>query len=225
LAADDEALQLDESDSGPRDSKPGRTRLCIATRTVRPIDEMVRFVVAPDNSIVPDVRRRLPGRGVWVTATAEAVNQAVARNAFTRSLKRPVRASAELAAETARLLEKSTLDSLAIAHKASLAVFGFAKVEATLERGQAVALIHASDAAADGVRKLDAVARRIQADNPPVKVTAFSGVQLDLAFGRPNVIHAALLAGPASAAFLARFRVQAAFQGSEAAGEPAKERA
>jgi uncharacterized protein len=37
-------------------------------------------------------------------------------------------------------------------------------------------------------------------------VDRFTGAQLDLAFGRPNVVHAALLAGSASDGFLARYR-------------------
>jgi hypothetical protein len=67
-------------------------------------------------------------------------------------------------------------------------------------------LLHAAEAASDGIRKIDGAVRRRfgdRADNLPV-IKTFNASQLDLAFGRPNVIHAALLAGPASAAFLAR---------------------
>jgi predicted RNA-binding protein YlxR (DUF448 family) len=180
---------------------------------------MVRFVADPDGAIVPDIKRKLPGRGVWVSATAAAIEKAVARNAFSRSLKRPVRVSAELPALTRRLLEKSALDALAMAYKAGLVLCGFAKVEAALAEGRAVAVIHAADAAADGVRKLDALVRRHGGEKKPVSVTTFAGTQLDLALGRPNVIHAALLAGPASEAFLARFRGLAAFGGSGTADE------
>jgi uncharacterized protein len=220
--AADEA-QGSEADTGPHDRKAGAERLCVATRTVRPTAEMIRFVIGPDDTVVPDIKRKLPGRGVWVTATTDAVAKAAARNAFARSLKRPVRVPADLAAVTERLLEQSVLDALSIAHKAGLVRFGFTKVEATIATGSAVALLHAADASADGVRKLTAAKRR-HGESGPVSIAAFTAMQLDLAFGRPNVIHAALLAGPASEAFLARYGGLAAFRESATAGELAQPR-
>jgi predicted RNA-binding protein YlxR (DUF448 family) len=214
LAAATDTGQAQESDAGPRDRAAGPTRLCIATRTPRPAEEMIRFVVGPDDTVVPDIRRRLPGRGVWVTATAETVAQAVVRNAFARSLRRPVRVPSDLAAQTERLLERSALDALAIAYKAGLVACGFGKVEEALKSDRAVALIHAAEAAEDGVRKLQALARRYGGTQAPVSIDGFTAPQLDLALGRPNVIHAALLAGPASGAFLARYGGLAAFRGS-----------
>jgi len=55
------------------------------------------------------------------------------------------------------------------------------------------------------VRKIAAAARRgtpAGSDVPVIDV--FTSAQLDLALGRSNVIHAALLAGAASDGFLAR---------------------
>lgn len=209
-----------ETDSGPRDRSGGPMRLCALTRTNRPISQMIRFVVGPDGTVVPDIKRRLPGRGVWVTATAEAVRQAASRNVFARSLRRAVQVPADLAALTDRLLEKSALDALAIAYKAGLAVCGFAKVEQILRGDGTVAVIHAADAAPDGVRKLESARRRSgEGEKAPVSVRIFTKAQLDLAFGRPNVIHAALLAGPESEAFLARLSGLIAFRGGGTADE------
>src|ERR1044071_2106553 len=106
--ADDE-----EADTGPRDNKPGTERLCVATRTVRPVGELIRFVVGPDGAVVPDLKRRLPGRGVWVTATRSAVDEAAKRNVFARSLKREPKAPADLGVQLDRLLENAALDALA----------------------------------------------------------------------------------------------------------------
>src|SRR2546423_7395863 len=107
-----------DTDGGPREGRRGTERLCALTREVKPIDELIRFVAAPDGAIVPDLKRRLPGRGVWVTATRSAVNEAVKRNVFARSLKREVRAARDLGAEVERQLESAALDALGIAHKA-----------------------------------------------------------------------------------------------------------
>jgi uncharacterized protein len=209
-------LVAEETDAGPRHRAAGRERLCIATRTVRPIDEMIRFVIGPDDAVVPDLQRRLPGRGVWVTATRDVLASAVKRNAFTKGFKRPVRASPDLVALTDQLLERAALGGLAIARKAGLIETGFARVEIAIAEGHMAALIHAADAAPDGVRKLATAARRhLGAAVSLPMVTAFSSSQLDLALGRSNVIHAALLRGAAGEAFLARYRNLLRFRGSE----------
>ena len=124
---------------------------------------------------------------------------------FARGFKRDVRVTPDLVEQTERLLVRSALDALAIAGKAGLVAAGFAKVEAALARDEVVGLLHASDAGADGVAKLaGALRRRDDADGIAV-IKAFTTAQLDLALGRSNVVHAALLAGPANDTFLARF--------------------
>jgi predicted RNA-binding protein YlxR (DUF448 family) len=191
-----------ELDRGPR--MPQRERFCIVTRAVRPACDLIRFVVGPQGEAIPDLKCKLPGRGVWVTATQKAVDEAVKRKAFARGFKRDVRTPPDLAARTDGLLERATIEALAIAGKAGLAAAGFAKAAAALERDDAVALLHAAAAAPDGVRKLNALLR--QRLNAIPVIEFLTSAQLDLALGRPNVVHAALLAGSASDTFLSRAR-------------------
>jgi uncharacterized protein len=195
----------DGLDLGPRRIKPGSERFCAATGTVTPVAEMIRFVVAPDGTVVPDLKRRLPGRGVWITATRPALRSALARKAFARSFRRDVRVAPDLVESTERLLERAALHALAMAHKAGRTVTGFAKVEAVLARADRLAaLIRASDAAEDGVRKLAATLRQRPDAEKIAIITIFATSQLDLALGRANVVHAVLIAGPETEAFLAR---------------------
>jgi hypothetical protein len=195
-------------DSGPRRLAPGQERLCIVTREVRPVADMVRFVVGPDGEVVPDLKRRLPGRGVWVTASRAAVAEAVNRRAFARGFRTEVRVAPDLAGLVERLLERSVLDALGIVRKAGRVAVGFARVERALATEVVVALLHAADAGREGTRKIAAAARRRLGEKAGglTVVDAFTAAQLDLALGRPNVVHAALLAGPASDGFLARYR-------------------
>jgi predicted RNA-binding protein YlxR (DUF448 family) len=199
LATAQDRDQDGELDRGANSVAPGMQRHCALSRALKPVDEMIRFVVGPGGDTVPDVKRKLPGRGIWITATRAALDDAIKRN---------VRVAADLAATTERLLERGALDALAIAGKAGQVVGGFAKVDAAIGRDDVLALIHASDAAADGRHKLDAALQR----KTPGKsgeiaiVEALTGAQLDLALNRPNVVHAALLAGPVSDTFLARVR-------------------
>ncbi|MFL6797180.1 MAG: RNA-binding protein [Xanthobacteraceae bacterium] len=194
----------DALDAGPRKNAPGSERLCAATGQVKPIAEMIRFVLDPKGAVVPDLKHRLPGRGIWVTATREALGTAVARRAFARGMKRDVAVTADIVGVTDELLERSALDALAIAQKAGLVATGFSKVERALAGEPVVALIHAAEAAPDGVSKLSGALQRRTDVAPTLVVKCFSSTQLDLALGRSNVVHAALNAGPASDTFLAR---------------------
>jgi uncharacterized protein len=198
-------------DNGPRTNRSGTERMCAVTRAVRPIDELIRFVVAPSGEVIADLKRKLPGRGLWVSASQKAVAEAIRRNHFSKGFKRDVRAAPTLAADTEKLLVRSVIEALAMAAKAGQVVAGFAKVEGALAQHQAVALIHAADGASDGIRKLDVIARQ-NTGNPgeshefPV-VDVLTSEQLDLALGRSNVIHAALLAGSAGKTFLSRSQI------------------
>jgi predicted RNA-binding protein YlxR (DUF448 family) len=200
-----------ELDHGPRADRPATVRMCAVSRQTRPIGELIRFVVAPSGEVIPDLKRKLPGRGLWVSASRQAIAEAVRRHQFQRGFKRDVRVAATLAADTETLLERFVADALAMAAKAGQVVSGFGKVADALERrtpSPVRALIHASDGAADGIRKLDAMVRQNGGQGGESAEIAIVNVltseQLDLALGRSNVIHAALLAGPASDTFLSR---------------------
>jgi uncharacterized protein len=196
-------------------------RTCIVTRRTGSPAELIRFVVGPDGQVVPDLKGGLPGRGAWVTATAEAVGQAVKRRAFARAFKAEVKASGGLADEIDAALRADLRQALSLANKAGAVVSGFAKVEAAVAGGSVAALVHAAEAAEDGRRKLAGALRKRLGDaisGLPI-VTELKGDELDLALGRSNVIHAALVAGPGSDGFLARWRRLRRYRGAGAADE------
>lgn len=185
----------------------GSERTCIVTRTKGEPETMIRFVVGPDARVVPDLRHKLPGRGVWVVARADKVAEAVKRKAFARGFKAEVVVSAALAAEIEELLTKNCLQALALANKAGQVVTGFAKVQAAIEKGAIAGLIEAQDAGADGGRKLgQALHRRFGPAAAKPRVKLFTSLQLSLALGLANVIHAALVEGAAAHAFLSQCR-------------------
>jgi uncharacterized protein len=199
------ATQADELDRGPAAS--GGERFCALERTAKPVDELIRFVAGPGDEVVPDLKRKLPGRGIWITATRAAVEAAVTRRVFARGFRKEVRVPADLGVITEGLLSRAALDALAVLGKAGQVVAGFGKVEDAITSGDAVALIHAVDGAQDGKRKLAAALRRNGGEAAEIpSIDVFSAQQLDLALGRLNVIHAALLDGPVSATFIARTR-------------------
>jgi len=213
--------------------RAGSERTCIVTGTKDVPEAMLRFALSPDGSVVPDIRRKLPGRGVWTRLSFKAVRRAAEKQAFSRAFRAKAVAPASLAETVDALIERDALQALSIANKAGLVVAGAFKVDAAIEAGVVVALIEASDGAADGAAKR---ARSLRAKLGPEadgvgRVDIFSSRQLDLALGRANVIHAALKQGAASSAFLARADRLRRYRGSEAdeggrearGGEPADE--
>ena len=98
---------------------------------MKPVGDLIRFVIGPEG-VVPDLKRKLPGRGLWITADRKTLKDAVSRNVFARGFKRDVHVTAELTEITERLLQSGTLDALSIAGKSGLVLTGFAKVEAAI---------------------------------------------------------------------------------------------
>ncbi len=192
-----------------------RERSCVVTRVVREEAELIRFVAAPDGTLVADLALRLPGRGVWVTCSRAYVEEAVQKGAFSRGLKQQVRPPEALAGQVEALLGRRALEALSIANKAGEVVTGFFKLESALEKGQIVALLHAQEAANDGRDKLD---RRFRAAKPeaPAPIGLFSIEELSLALGRPNVVHAGLKGGGASRKLLREVRRLGLYKGLEA---------
>jgi predicted RNA-binding protein YlxR (DUF448 family) len=152
---------------------------------------LIRFVPGPDGAVVPDLGRKLPGRGMWVAADRASIETAAKKNLFSRSAKAPLKAPADLADMVEGLLIRRCLDQLGLARREGVLISGFEKCAAAIRTGQAAWLIEASDGATDGRGKLLNLAR-----HQATRVCgAFSADDLSLALGLENAIHAVLLAG------------------------------
>ncbi len=156
-------------------------------------DRLIRFVAGPAGEVVPDLARKLPGRGIWVAAEREAVLAAAKKGLFSRSAKAKLSAGADLADQVEMLLKKRVLDGLGLAKRAGDIISGFEKVASALNAGKAAWVIEASDGAPDGRRKILSVARK--SPKTPEVLGVFSAEELGLALGGENVIHTAFLAG------------------------------
>jgi len=154
---------------------------------------LIRFVAGPDGAVVPDLARKLPGRGIWVGADRESVATAARKGLFSRAAKAKLAAAPDLADQVELLLARRVLDGLGLARKAGSIISGYEKVVSALASGKVAWLIEASDGAEDGRRKILSAARK--APTPPRLLAAFNSDELGLALGGENVIHTALLAG------------------------------
>lgn len=174
-------------------AQAARARRDVVSGEVREEAQLIRFVIAPDGTVTPDLGRKLPGRGVWVAADRGAVETAARKNLFARSAKTQAKAPAALADQVEALLQRRVLDGLGLARRSGVLINGFEKVSAALSSGQAAWLIEAADGAPDGRRKIFAALRR--APRPVGQLGLFTSAELGLALGLENVIHTAFLAG------------------------------
>jgi uncharacterized protein len=187
-------------------------RECALTREKKPVEELIRFVVGPDELIVPDTDAKAEGRGVWISLGERQVAAAQKKNAFAKSLKAKVLLPDDLAGLTRQRLEQRLLGALQMAKKAGQLLTGATRVKAAIEAGEVVALLTATDAAEDGRAKMLSTVRgagraAAEAGAEGAAVAHFellSAEQMGLALGLENVIHAALTKGAAAQSALAR---------------------
>jgi very-short-patch-repair endonuclease/predicted RNA-binding protein YlxR (DUF448 family) len=171
----------------------GRTRKCIVTGQILPEERLIRFVGGPDGAVVPDLARKLPGRGLWVEATRASVDLAVKKNAFSRAAKAQLKPAADLSDQVEKLLRQRLLQGLGLARRSGELTWGYDRVSAAIAAGRVAWMIEAADGASDGRRKLLKIAAHKMP--APRLIGAFSEAEIGLALGLENVIHLAFLAG------------------------------
>jgi hypothetical protein len=182
------AIASDDKDEAMRE------RRCIVSGEALSEDKLIRFVVSPDGDVTPDIAAVLPGRGIWVGATRDAVATAVKKNLFSKAAKASVKVAPDLADRVQGLLVARMQADLGMARRSGHILLGFDTVQRALQSDQPPALvIEASDGAADGKRKLfaSAHARGLKIET----IECLSAGEIGLAVGRENVIHAALKSG------------------------------
>lgn len=168
----------------------------------------MRFVLSPDGEVAPDFSGKLPGRGAWVSANRTALETAIKKGAFARSLKQSAPVAPDLCETVEAGLAKLALSALGMARKTGAVLIGFDQVKAALKEKSIAVLIAASDGAEDGRRKLKAMAKEA------VLVELFAGPELSAALGRDGVVHAALKYGPGADRFLNATRRLGGFRGA-----------
>ncbi len=171
-----------------------RERRCIVRGEVLPDGKLIRFVVAPDGTVTPDLACTLPGRGIWVSADKASFDTAVKKNLFAKAARAQVTVPPDLAARVEMLLVARMQADLGLARRSGQILLGFDTVLKGIQSGDPPAvLVEALDGAADGKRKLfgAAHARGLKIET----IECLTASEISLAVGRENVIHAALKSG------------------------------
>jgi len=157
-------------------------RRCLATGEMKPKTEMIRFVIGPDQSVVPDLSENLPGHGLWVTAETDKILLAAKKNLFAKAAKEPARPAENLAEDVARLLRKRCLEFLGLCKGAGNAVLGEAQTEAALRASKLALFLHAPDAT-----------RVLDNRNSIAECDLFSRDEMGSAFGYDQIVYAGIL--------------------------------
>lgn len=196
-------------------------RMCIVTRESGSKDALIRFVAGPDGRVVADIKGKLPGRGCWVKAERPILEKAIAKKLFARSLKTDAKATPDLADEVDRLLVTQLSGMMNLARKAGQFITGSAKVDLAVRGGEALAVFHAVDAAADGVRKIDQARKAFHlgtdADNEIPAYRFFTEAEMQGLLGQNAFIHAVALAGQAGEGVVKRATILATYRGNSQA--------
>lgn len=201
---------------GRKKTDPPGQRRCIASGAERPQAEMIRFVLGPDGTIVPDLEGKLPGRGIWVGAESDLLDRAIKRNLFARSAKAPAAVPPDLRLTVEALLVRRVTDLISLARKAGQAVAGYEKVRSLIDEGRASALFQATDGSERGKTKV-----KLPTGMGPT-IQCLTAGELGLSFGRERVIHAALGHGGLAARIVEDAGRLAGLRAS--IGEPSPER-
>jgi predicted RNA-binding protein YlxR (DUF448 family) len=226
ISATPAAAKLATTRATPLTDTPetGPQRRCIVTGEIHDRARLLRCVVGPDGTIVPDIDARLPGRGLWLLPRRDIVERAVAKRLFARAARQPVVVPPELVDRCEALLARRCCDALGLARRAGLAVAGYERVGEAVRRGNAALLLLALDGAEAGRRRMATAARGVAA------ASVLDAAELSGVFGRERVTFVAVGPGPLCSrlqielARLAGFRPAAVLDGMNfAAAEPARQ--
>ena len=137
-------------------------RKCIVSGKVLEKDKLLRFTTMPDGLVIPDFKKKLPGKGVYVTNSKKLLTEAVAKGGFSKALKIKTKAGKELIDQVEHLLKRQALDAISLAKKAGVLVFGLDKVLETIKKNKASFLVEASDSGQDGRKRAETAAKDIK---------------------------------------------------------------
>lgn len=165
--------------------KDAEIRKCIVCGEVMEKDNLLRFIAAPDGRIIPDFKKKLPGKGVYVSNSKTSLEKAVSKNLFSKALKKNVKTDSDLTELVEHLIKKNGLDLISLSRKAGILITGFEKVSDSLRKGKVTLVLEAKDAGLDGHNKIMSLAKNIEVFN------IYDIEELDQALGKVNTVHVA----------------------------------
>lgn len=172
---------VDEPEKGP-------LRRCMVTRESLSKEAMIRFVLDPERVVVPDLAGRLPGRGMWLSASTDVLERALKRGAFARAARGMVQLPPDLRLQIEDGLKRRLRDLVGFARRGGQAVCGREAVREWMQSGKAGLLVEASDGSPNERARL--VGNRGFPVVTPLPADMLGGI-----FGRDHAVHVAIASG------------------------------
>lgn len=209
-----DVADLADDDLDQPEPETGPLRRCIVTRERLPKERMIRFVVGPDRQIIPDIVGKLPGRGIWLSASGDVLelpdtqgselpgghtpkggrhieksNRRLTQ-AFARAARGPVSVPSDLSDLLQAALVRRIGELLGLARRAGQAVAGYEKAREALKTGRFRLVVQASDGSeAERERFLSGAGPAVTVIDP------LPGEALGRIFGRDYAVHVAIAPG------------------------------
>lgn len=170
----------------------------IASGDAMPLAHLIRFVAGPDNTICPDLRGNLPGRGCYIVANRAAIDTAIKRKAFAHAFRTDIVVPENLVTQIETGLTKKVLDLLAMGKKSGQVETGFNRVKSAAATGDLALRFEAADSSEDGRGKIRAAAKagaHEREELAPVCIGCFSSAELGKVLGREHLVHVGVRKG------------------------------
>lgn len=203
-AAEPDALD-DQPERGPE-------RRCIVTRACGPREAMLRFVVGPGDVIVPDLLAKLPGRGIWLSASHDVLETARSKGVFSRAARRRVTVPADLTAIVETALTRRVGELVGLARRAGQVAFGFVRAREVIASGRCGLVVQASDGSPDECARLLSGAGDLKVVRP------LNAAALGVACGHDHIVHVAVTPGRLAGAIAVEAGRLAGFTSGEVRG-------
>ena len=170
-----------------RMTKVAETRKCVLTGKIMPKEELLRFVLMSDGTVLPDFNKKLGGHGFYLSNSKKMLSELAAKaNPLNKILHTKTIMSEDFPQIVEQILYKRGLDALNLARKAGDLVLGFEKVKDIIAKGKAAFVIEATDAGEDGRQKIAAMAKDLE------KFTLYDVASLSNALNRENTVYLAV---------------------------------
>lgn len=169
-------------------------RRCLVSGQLQPRAGLIRFVLSPEGIVTADIEESLPGRGFWLAAERDVLEQAAKRSPFARASKGQAK---PLPPDWLSLLEnrlrQRCKDLLGLARRSGLVSCGFDKAQETLRKSvrakTAVVWLEATEASPGESRRL---ARGAGISDEPCSV--LTSEDMASALGLEHAVHVVLTA-------------------------------
>ena len=159
---------------------------CLSTGLKLDSKNLLKFVLAPDNSLTLDLMDNLPGRSFWITESREVLEASCKKGLFSETASCQVILRENFISYVETALVEQFNSTIGFCRRDGFLIWGFEKVKTALVKKEVILRIEALDGSKSEKRKLDSITI------VPVLQSLYA-YELATSFRRERLIHCALV--------------------------------